>query len=223
MPRRRHRCRDWWSEVAIYVPSAFAVDSAPALALIRSYPFATLLSVSAANTQHVTHLPLLWCDNGTALGALEGHLARANPHAAEILAGTASLAIFNGPHAYVSPTWYGNPQAMVPTWNYAVVHVQGDPVALTDASEALAVLETAIQHFESGIGSTWRRQRDDSYLRLVDSILAFRIPIRQLQPKFKLSQNRSADDRARVTARLAAVPETQSHETARWMQNDECH
>lgn len=206
----------------LYVPPAFTADAGRALSLIRACPFATLLSVADTGEPWVTHLPLMWRDDGSALGVLEGHLARANPHAREIAAGTSSVAIFHGPHAYVSPTWYGDPQAAVPTWNYAVVHVQGDPVALTDSAETLAVLETVSRHFESGMDSAWRRPRDETYLRLVDSILAFRIPIRHLQPKFKLSQNRNADDLARVTARLAAAPEAQSQETARWMQNHEC-
>lgn len=208
--------------MSLYAPPAFAVDARRALTLIQAYPFAALLSFTAAEPACVTHLPLLWRDDGSELGVLEGHLARANPHAELILAGAASLAIFNGPHAYVSPSWYADPQAAVPTWNYTVVHAQGTPVAVIDESEALTMLETLTAHFESGVGSAWRRQRDEALLRLVGSILAFRLPIRQLQPKFKLSQNRSADDQARVAAGLAAAVDAQSKETARWMRRDEC-
>lgn len=205
----------------MYVPSAFDADVGRALALIRAFPFAVLLSFRSQPPAApcVTHLPLLWRDDGSDFGVLEGHLARANPHAALICAGAPSLAIFNGPHAYVSPAWYEAPDVAVPTWNYAVVHAHGRPLAVDNTADTLAALAAITRHFEAAIGGSWARETDDALIRLAGSIVVFHLPIERLQPKFKLSQNRSDADRGQVAAQLAASPDTQSQLTAQWMRD----
>jgi len=126
----------------MYTPSSFAVDDPKTLhAFIDSYPFATLLSPS--EEPEVTHLPLLLdADEGILLG----HLAKANPHAKR-LDGEKTLAIFHGPHAYTSPSWY-EADVAVPTWNYAVVHVRGTTELLSEA-ETKPLLDKTVDRFES--------------------------------------------------------------------------
>src|SRR5512143_3580210 len=106
--------------MSIYIPRHFAVDDrAAALQLVREYPFATLVTPSSSEPM-VSHVPLLLSSNEPDCDTLIGHFARANPHWKHA-SGIASVAIFHGPHAYVSPSFYAEPAAAVPTWNYAIV------------------------------------------------------------------------------------------------------
>ena len=116
----------------MYIPKSFQVTDPEVLAaFIRAHSFATLVS-AVDGTPFATHLPLL-LDQGTLLG----HVARANPHWQAFDGQREALAIFHGPHAYISPTWYATGPA-VPTWNYAAVHVYGAPRLIE--GEALAAL-----------------------------------------------------------------------------------
>lgn len=200
--------------MALYVPPAFAVsDRALALRMVDEHPFATLVTPSGGE-QQVTHLPL--ARDGD---VLLGHVARANPHWRSFGAAE-SLAIFAGPHAYVSPTWYAAPQVAVPTWNFAVVHVQGRIEILDDVRDRERVVDHLVALFEGEGERAWRfaltgRERD----AMLGAIVAFRLPIERLTAKFKLSQNRGADDRARVAAALARSDEAQAQATAAWMRH----
>ncbi|HVF35242.1 MAG TPA: FMN-binding negative transcriptional regulator, partial [Candidatus Saccharimonadia bacterium] len=105
----------------LHVPPAFAVEDRHSLdQLVDEHPFATLVT-PATPEPHLSHVPLL---REPGRDALVGHFARANPHW-QHATGTTSIAIFHGPHAYVSPTWYAQPVDAVPTWNVATVHVHG--------------------------------------------------------------------------------------------------
>lgn len=198
--------------MALYVPSAFAgAEPALVLRLIDEHPFAMLVT-PADPEPHVTHLPLLRDGD-----ALLGHVARANPHW-QAFGSLRSLAIFSGPHAYVSPTWYGAPGSAVPTWNFATVHVHGRAEILDDVRDREHVLDRLVARFEGDGERAWRfamsgRQRD----ALLGAIVAFRLPIERLTPKFKLSQNRDAADRARVAAALAQSEHADARATAAWM------
>ena len=135
--------------MSLYTPSHFAHDNRTAVArLIHDHAFATLIT-PAATEPFVSHLPLLLIPGCEPHGTLIGHFARANPHwrAAQ---DTESIAVFHGPHAYVSPSWYTEPQRMVPTWNYATVHAHGSLAIVEDPAEARSILDTLVQRFESG-------------------------------------------------------------------------
>lgn len=188
--------------MTIYTPRHFAAPDHDAVArLIRDHPFATLVTPGAPEPV-ISHLPLLLVPGAESYGTLIGHMARANPHWKQ--AGDAeSVAIFHGPHAYVSPSWYADPADAVPTWNYSTVHAVGRMTIVEDAAEARGVLDTLVARFESTRAAPWtftmeRRKRD----ALVGAIVAFRLRIRHCTAKFKLSQNRSAEDRRRVAAAL---------------------
>jgi len=203
--------------MSLYTPAHFAkADRAAGARLMHDYPFATLVT-PATPEPLVSHLPLLLHAACEPHGTLIGHFARANPHWQQAT-GAESIAIFHGPHAYVSPSWYAEPAKAVPTWNYATVHAHGTLEIVADAAGARAILDTLVQRFESSRDAPWtfampERQRD----AMVSAIVAFRIRIRRLDVKFKLSQNRSADDRARVAAALDAERHADSSATADWM------
>ena len=116
--------------MSIYQPAAFAVPRDAALQLIHDFPFATLVTPGEGEP-HISHLPLLYHSHPSQRDLLIGHMARANPHW-KSFGGGLTLALFHGPHAYVSPSWYLDPAAAVPTWNYAVVHVYAKAIIATD-------------------------------------------------------------------------------------------
>jgi len=189
----------------MYVPKPFAeTDVARLHALVRAHPFATLVS-SAAGELFASHVPLLLDATDGGLGTLHGHVARANPHAAALADGVPSLAIFHGAHAYVSPRWYaGAPN--VPTWNYVAVHASGTARALTDPVAVRGLLARTAAAFEAGAGAPWTLEQVPAPWAdgLQRAIVAFALPIERLEGKRKLSQNKSAADRAGVVAALRA-------------------
>jgi transcriptional regulator len=186
----------------LYVPRAFAVEDVPTLqAFVVAHSFATLISPDA-NDPAVTHLPLL-LDTGGPLGTLTGHFARGNPHCAH-LEGAEALAIFHGPHAYVSPSLYAT-HPSVPTWNFAAVHVRGRARLVHDAPALEAIVRRMVEHYEGARPNPWPMQLPDDYReQMLRGIVGFHIQITSLTGKFKLSQNRPPADRARVREAFAA-------------------
>ena len=136
---------------------------------------------------------------------LLGHMARANPQWQAFDGSGHALAIFHGPHAYVSPSWYAEPATAVPTWNYAVAHVHGRVELMRDTAETRALLEEMIARYEAGRAQPWRLQLEGRALQaMLDAIVGFRLAVERIDVKLKLSQNRSVADRERVTAALRA-------------------
>jgi transcriptional regulator len=205
--------------MSLYVPGHFdARDRAAVARLLHDHPFATLVTPTAGEP-FVSHVPLLHIADREPHGTLLGHFARANPHA-EAAAGGESIAIFHGPHAYVSPSWYAQPAAAVPTWNYAVIHAHGLVELVRDPAETRAILDALIHRFESHRDAPWQpgldRERMDA---MVAAIVGFRIKVRRLDAKFKLSQNRSPEDRSRVADALAGEGYADALATAEWMRS----
>ncbi len=205
--------------MSLYTPSHFkAGDPAAVARLIDDEPFATLITPNDPEPA-VSHVPLL-LETGSgepAHGTLVGHFARANPHWQHAQRAE-SIAIFHGPHAYVSPSWYAEPAKAVPTWNYVTVHALGTLEVITDPLLTRAVLDRLVRRFEGTREAPWTlalgdRERD----AMIGAIVAFRMPIRRLDAKFKLSQNRSTADRERVIGGLAAEPWPEANATADWM------
>ena len=200
--------------MALYVPRAFAVDDRAVLdRLIDEHPFATLVT-PASPEPYVSHVPLLRDGED----ALLGHFARANPHARHA-EGAASIAIFHGPHAYVSPTWYEDPKNAVPTWNLATVHVHGTIACLPAAADAERVVARLVERFEGDGPEAWRfAMSGKAREAMIGNIQAFRLSISRVTGKFKLSQNRPPADRRRVMAALAKSEHPDGRATAAWMQ-----
>jgi len=203
--------------MSIYVPAHFSARDRAAIArLVHDHPFATLVT-PALPEPLVTHLPLIHVADCEPHGTLLGHFARGNPHCRGAAAAE-SIAIFHGPHAYVSPSWYAQPAAAVPTWNYAVVHAHGSLQMAHDPAETRAVLDLMIHRFESARPAPWQLGLDQDRLdAMVAAIVGFRLKVRRIEAKFKLSQNRSDDDRRRVVAALDTEQHADASATAAWM------
>jgi transcriptional regulator len=203
--------------MSLYVPKSFSAEDRAAVArLMHDHPFATLITPGSPEPA-ISHVPLLLIAGCEPHGTLLGHMARANPHW-ERMRGNESIAVFQGPHAYVSPSWYVDPANAVPTWNYAAVHAHGVAEVVQDPTQARPILDALIQRFESGRANPWsfampQRQRD----ALVGAIVAFRLRIKRIDAKFKLSQNRPSEDRHRVIAALQAEDHPDARATAAWM------
>lgn len=201
----------------MYVPSAFVPADAAALRdLMSDYGFATLVSAGADGLV-ATHIPVIHEPDPAPHGRLVAHLARANPHGAA-LDGAEVLAIFLGPHGYISPSWYATHPA-VPTWNYAAVHVYGRARLVTEATRLREIVAQLVDKYEGGRDGAWSMAGlPERYLRgMVSGIVGVEIDIARIEGKHKLSQNRDAEDRRRVIATLGESSEAQDRALAVYM------
>lgn len=191
----------------MYTPTAFRQDDAAALAdLIAAHALATLVT-SSADGLTASPLPLRLVHTTDGL-VLRGHLARANPHVAA-LHGAPALAIFSGPQAYVSPAYYPSKAAhgrVVPTWNYATVHAHGTAHVIDDPAWVRELVSALTDDHEQGRAAPWAvtDAPPDFIDGLLRAIVGVELRAVRLEGKWKLSQNRSAPDRAGVAAGLAA-------------------
>jgi transcriptional regulator len=199
----------------MYVPRAFSVEDRNwALALVRRYPFGLLISCDDADPQ-ITHLPMYATHRDGEL-SVWGHVARANPQAQAILAQSRATAVFSGPHAFVSASWYEEPFVTVPTWNYTAVYAAGtlyecDPRPVVDALAARFEGENKEAWSTGGLG--------DKYLQSqLRAIVAFELRVDRLVSKAKLSQNRTLADRLRVVEQLSHAPDPIARECAEAME-----
>ncbi|MBB5944479.1 FMN-binding negative transcriptional regulator [Xanthomonas sp. 3307] len=187
----------------MHVPPSFAEHDLGALdALIAHHPFATLVTV-ADGLPCATPLPVLYRRDGARI-LVEGHWSRANPQARH--AGPALL-IVHGPHAYVSPGWYPDKDAMarVPTWNYATAHLHGHLQPSDDEAMLADVVARLSERHERALGSDWRYEPDnDAHRRQLRGIVGFRLEVERVELKFKLSQNHPPANQAAVREALQA-------------------
>jgi transcriptional regulator len=183
---------------------------------MKQFNFAVLVTV-AAGVPFATHLPFQVEGRGSS-GYLLGHLARANPQWRHFAAGTEALVIFQGDHAYISPSWYSS-HPNVPTWNYMVVHAYGIPRIVEDEAVVYAHLQQLVQTQEAGFVAPWELGQAEAHVRsLMRGIVTFELPISRLEGKFKLSQNKPREDRVGVIAALAAQDDPVARALARAMQ-----
>ena len=200
----------------MYVPPHFRVDDAEALAaFMERNAFATLVSMHDG-APFATHLPLLADGRNDGL-TLAGHIARANPQWRS-LEDQDVLVIFGRPHAYVSPSWYGDPKS-VPTWNYATVHVYGRARLVEDPDAVYDILRRLTEREERGAAAPWRIESlpPDYVANMMQGIVAFTIVPSRVEGKYKLSQNRNRDDREAVAQKLGASPLEIERQTAALM------
>ncbi|MBC8163416.1 MAG: FMN-binding negative transcriptional regulator [Roseiflexaceae bacterium] len=186
----------------MYIPKAYRNDDAAQLVgFMREHSFATLVSI-VEGAPFASHIPLVVTVDDQAI-RLTGHLAKANPqwHA---FGEAESLAIFSGPHAYVSPALYTQHES-VPTWNYIAVHAYGVPVPimLDDQPERTeAMLATMIATYEQAYQQQWDELPAKYRSGMMQGIVGFELVVSRLEGKYKLSQNRSALDQHTVAAAL---------------------
>ena len=194
----------------MYVPKQFAVENRVALDnVIRDNPFGLLIG-ELEGSPFATHLPFLLDGD-----RLLSHFARGNPHWKSIDGRAEMLAVFSGPHAYVSPRWYEAEQA-VPTWNYVAVHVYGAPRVIEDPVRLRDLLDRLVTEYEGDAWSLGGRDADFTD-RMSRGIVAFEMPVERIEGKFKLSQNRPVEDRRRVITELEKPAAGQNTDLARLM------
>lgn len=203
----------------MYIPPAFRVEDLPDLhATMRAARLPSLVTATAEGL-FSTPLPLFLAPEEGPYGTLYGHVARANPHWKLPALGEA-LAIFMGPDAYVSPSWYPSKREhhkVVPTWNYVAVHAYGPAEFFEDADRLLDVVIRLTRQHEAPRAEPWAvSDAPEAFVRAqLRGIVGLRLPISRLEGKRKLSQNRDAADRAGVAEGLAASEHEGEREVGR--------
>jgi len=207
----------------MYVPEIYAENDRGVLCdFIRGAGWGYLVG-AADGVPFATHLPFL-LDGDDGAETLVAHMARANPHWKSFggEAAREQLVVFPGPHAYVSPRWYTTAKA-VPTWNYAAVHIYGVPRIVDDPAAVYAAQKKLVDHHEAGADAPWRMEDIDAGFieGMLRAIVSFEIPVSRMEGKFKLSQNRTAADRAGVIGALAESPDENGRKIAGLMASRE--
>jgi transcriptional regulator len=203
----------------MYIPASFkVVDDGDIAAFLERYDFPTIVSATRDGL-FATHTPVTLRRGQEGL-VIEGHVARANVHWKSMDGVVDAIAIFHGPHAYVSPTWFASSPA-VPTWNYAVVHAYGKPQAREDRAFIEDGLRALLRRYESGRpnGLQMEDLAPDYRNRLMEGVVGFQMPVVKLEAKFKLGQNRSAIDRARTIEALEHESSAESSALASFMRS----
>lgn len=190
-------------------------------ALIRAHPLAVLVT-SVGGTLEANHLPLLIDPLPSPQGTLRGHVARANPLWRQVReAGCENevLAVFQGPQAYVTPSWYPEKRAtgkVVPTWNYAVVHAHGPLIIRDDRDWLRDLVSRLTDQQEAGLPQPWAiSDAPADYIeRMLGAIVGIEIPINRIEGKWKVSQNKADAERAGVADGLAQSADPQAQAIA---------
>jgi transcriptional regulator len=187
----------------MYIPVAFAESDLTTLHdFIERHGFGLLCS-QHDSTPLASHIPLLIDRTLGAQGTLRGHMARANSQW-RLAAQSEVLAVFSGPHAYISPTWY-EADDVVPTWNYVAVHVYGTLRLVEDPEALMAIVRDTVTFYERSQPQPWTISGSREFLdRMLQAIVGFTIEITRIEGKWKLNQNQPAQRRRSVVAALRA-------------------
>jgi len=203
----------------MYIPKHFDEPRVDVLhELIRARPLATLVTLSSGGL-NANHIPLHLSDDPSPLGTLRGHVARSNPIWNDYVKDVEVLAVFHGPDAYITPSWYPtkaeNGKA-VPTWNYAVAHAYGTLRVIDDASWLRVHLETLTIHNEAAFPEQWRVSDapHDYTEKLIGAVVGIEIVITRLSGKWKISQNQPPQNKSGVIHGLRASGNGESLEMA---------
>lgn len=203
----------------MYIKPPYAEDDLSVLhAHMKEWSFATLISHSSEGL-HVSHLPFLLDTQRGPLGTLTTHLARANPHCDTLRTATEVLVVFNGPHAFVSPSWYSE-QRTFPTWNYAAIHAH---VRLEWIDDPEAICEILRRTYDKPLGGSrsFGAIPEELIAPRLRAIAGVELTITGIEGQFKLNQDRSVDDRLGVIAALQRQGTTQDKALAQMMADRE--
>ncbi|UCV19112.1 FMN-binding negative transcriptional regulator [Ferribacterium limneticum] len=195
----------------MYLPKHFAeTDIGVMHELMRAFPLATVVTQGAEGLE-ANHIPLHLDASAGPNGTLRGHVARANPLAADATVNRKILVIFKGPDCYISPSGYATKAEhgkVVPTWNYTAVHAYGELRLIDDAEWLLAQLHALTAEHEAGLPRPWAV--DDApadYIgKMLGAIVGIEIAIDRLVGKWKVSQNQPAANQASLIAALDGQP-----------------
>ena len=199
----------------MYIAKAFAVIDREALhSFIEANSFATLVT-TVDGAPFATRLPMLLDRVAGIHGTLIGHVARANPHWRSFDGNAPALAMFDGPHAYISPHWYATSPA-VPTWNYATVHAYGAPRIIDDPRRVEEIVDRLATTYEAALPQPWSAHEIPVEFKanLLKAIVGFEMPIDRIEGKFKFGQNRPVEDQQSMLATLEARTDSGSHQLA---------
>jgi transcriptional regulator len=185
----------------MYIPPYFReADQARLFDFIEQSSFGLLVS-QLGNEPFASHLPLLVDRSSGPQGTLVGHMARANPHWQ--MTDRNVLAVFSGPHAYISPTWY-EAENVVPTWNYTAVHVYGWFEIVESHAATVQIVRDYVSFYEQRMPRPWTIDDGDPFVdKLARSVVAFKIEISRIEGKKKLSQNQPRERREKVIDALS--------------------
>lgn len=198
----------------MYSPPAYREDRQDVLhGLMREWSFATIIS-SGDDGLLATQLPFLLDEVGDK-GRLVTHLARNNPQWRHFESGREVLVVFQGPHAFISPSWYENRRTF-PTWNYTAVHAYGRPTITTDPEWLRSLLRRVIDTYDTPLGGSWRfdDMPESEIAPRLKAIIGVEIVIERLEGKLKLNQDKSQRDRDGVVSALAETEAPGARETA---------
>ncbi len=201
----------------MYIPAAFREDDTEKLFdLIERHSFGLLIS-DIDGVPFATHLPLLLDRSVAPQGCLIGHMARANSHW-EKADGNTVLAVFAGPHAYISPTWY-EAENVVPTWNYVAVHASGTFRAIREQQALLEIVGRYVDFYEAAFPRPWKLDAASDYAKkMAGAIVGFQIEISRLEGKWKLNQNHPRERREKVVRALRGSDSEDARAVAELMQ-----
>ena|SRR5579864_2988776 len=202
----------------MYIPKHFREDDPDTLFdLIERYNFGALVTHHSGEL-HATHLPFYVDRTRGEHGTLVAHMARPNPQWHDFASHQEALVIFQGPHAYISPSWYESAPTNVPTWNMAVVHAYGIPQIIEDHDAMYAMLRHLVNNHEAQRERPWPIESSEEYVHgRIAAIVGFEIPIGRLEAKFKLSQNRNETDQSHVIEGLSNTGSSQDAEVSALM------
>lgn len=178
-------------------------DGAVVLSFMKQHPFALLTGVDANRRPVATQIPFLFSERDGYL-YLQGHIMKKTDHHLAFEKNPEVLAVFTGPHTYVSASWYENPK-QASTWNYISVHARGTLTFLGEEA-LLPMLEELTTHFEGNAASpaSFKELPKDYVQRLAKAIIGFEIKVTDMENVFKLSQNHDSKNYGRITEKLGA-------------------
>jgi len=201
----------------MYIPKLYReVDRVRILEFIQQNDFATLVTYDGEKPV-ASHLLMGIKEEGENL-FVNGHMSRANPHWKTFEKDPEALVIFQGPHTYISPTWYNH--VNVPTWNYQSVHVYGKPRLMTEYDEVYEMLKRLIDKYESNSHYQLETLPKDFVEKEITGIVAFQIEVTRIEANYKLSQNRKDEDYRNIIAQLEKRTDDLSHGVAEAMREN---
>ncbi|MBN2730854.1 MAG: FMN-binding negative transcriptional regulator [Balneolaceae bacterium] len=203
----------------MYTPNSFKESRTDKLhTLIRRNNFGMLISGEEGRIE-ATHLPFMIDPGRGKHGTLITHMARANKHWRNMRDHTETLTIFQGPHGYISPLWYENKES-VPTWNYAAVHVYGQPSVIHNTDQLRKIVTDLVHFHEPPEESEWNMNMVTPKMdAMLKAIVGIEIPINRMEGKMKFNQNRSEEDQRGVIEHLSTSDDPIKQEVAKIMKN----
>jgi len=202
----------------MYIPKYFKNEDAAEISqFIKENGFGLLVSQNVAKLT-ATHLPLMLDKAESGADILTGHISKANPQWKNFKQNEEVLAVFSGPHAYISSSWYDHEN--VPTWNYIAVHIYGK-IRIIEAAALRKQLSKLVDKYETGMENPMRLENmsEDMVESQMRGIVGFEIEINDIQAVKKLSQNRNAENYQRIVNKLEQTEDANALEIARRMQD----